>query len=311
MKIKFLDGYYEVMPDGVGDTICGSQAHDAMFCMDRHFKYVNQPYEEKIKFLNGYKKEMNQDLTHQLSGKGIIALNEIKRTTMTTFPALIITESGEVKYQPEYPEPAIKGIPNYPATYSQERRETALKAYKHACESALATAIPVKNKKYAEHYLTSLIPHKERYLSGIKPGVYPYNGEVKKLLILNCTHMNGSGCQYNCPVIPLSHGSMDCKFKDNKSEHWAILVEKPNTSSYSSSSNDSEPKPVVNKLGRTIPSMNEMDYYNRIKQLESANKELVEALSLALPYVQGAYECAFPDQSENDYVKEKIQELIL
>ena len=40
------------------------------------------------------------------------------------------------------------------------------------------------------------------------------------------------------------------------------------------------------------------------------NAEYIEALRMAIPYVQGAYECAFPDQEENDYVAEKIKSLI-
>lgn len=39
-------------------------------------------------------------------------------------------------------------------------------------------------------------------------------------------------------------------------------------------------------------------------------KELREALKEALPYVVGAYDCAFLDESENLYIKEKIKSLL-
>lgn len=39
-------------------------------------------------------------------------------------------------------------------------------------------------------------------------------------------------------------------------------------------------------------------------------KELRESLTCALPYVVGAYDCAFPDQNENDYVKDRIQNVL-
>lgn len=39
-------------------------------------------------------------------------------------------------------------------------------------------------------------------------------------------------------------------------------------------------------------------------------RELEEALRESLPYVLGAYECAFPDQAENDYVVDKIKQLL-
>lgn len=48
---------------------------------------------------------------------------------------------------------------------------------------------------------------------------------------------------------------------------------------------------------------------NQFPKLKKQNAEYIEALRLALPYVQGAYECAFPDQEENDYVSEKIKSL--
>ena len=49
---------------------------------------------------------------------------------------------------------------------------------------------------------------------------------------------------------------------------------------------------------------------NEIKKLRKQNIEQLEALEKALPYVDGAYECAFPDQSENDWVKELIESAI-
>jgi len=43
--------------------------------------------------------------------------------------------------------------------------------------------------------------------------------------------------------------------------------------------------------------------FKRIEELEAA-------LRSALPYVEGAYECAFPDEQENEYVREKIESLL-
>lgn len=46
------------------------------------------------------------------------------------------------------------------------------------------------------------------------------------------------------------------------------------------------------------------------EQLKEEKKELVDALNKAKPYVYGAYECAFPDESENDYVKDCIEKAL-
>ena len=40
------------------------------------------------------------------------------------------------------------------------------------------------------------------------------------------------------------------------------------------------------------------------------NEELIFILETALVYVQGAYECAFPDDSENEYVANEITRAI-
>lgn len=47
-----------------------------------------------------------------------------------------------------------------------------------------------------------------------------------------------------------------------------------------------------------------------IINLKDLNEELLEALQLALPYVVGAYECAFPNQSENEYVRDRVESAI-
>jgi hypothetical protein len=39
-----------------------------------------------------------------------------------------------------------------------------------------------------------------------------------------------------------------------------------------------------------------------IAHIDERLNELVEALEAALPYVKGAYECAFPDEDENEEV---------
>ena len=39
----------------------------------------------------------------------------------------------------------------------------------------------------------------------------------------------------------------------------------------------------------------------------NAHEALVEACEAALPYVEGAYECAFPDASENDSVVAQLR----
>lgn len=55
----------------------------------------------------------------------------------------------------------------------------------------------------------------------------------------------------------------------------------------------------------------------RIAELEERNGELEKELESALihiermlPYVKGAYECAFPDQSENEWVIEQSENFI-
>jgi hypothetical protein len=44
--------------------------------------------------------------------------------------------------------------------------------------------------------------------------------------------------------------------------------------------------------------------------LFAAAPELLEALKLALPYIEGAYECAFPDSDHNDNVLTMAREAI-
>lgn len=39
-------------------------------------------------------------------------------------------------------------------------------------------------------------------------------------------------------------------------------------------------------------------------------REMKEALMQTMPYVEGAYECAFPDESENEYVMYKAKSAI-
>jgi hypothetical protein len=45
-------------------------------------------------------------------------------------------------------------------------------------------------------------------------------------------------------------------------------------------------------------------------KLIAAAPDLLEALRLALPYIEGAYECAFPDSDENNNVLEAAKSAI-
>lgn len=49
---------------------------------------------------------------------------------------------------------------------------------------------------------------------------------------------------------------------------------------------------------------------NSDSELIAAAPEMYEALLAALPYVEGAYDCAFPDQNYNDDVIDKIKSLL-
>ena len=44
------------------------------------------------------------------------------------------------------------------------------------------------------------------------------------------------------------------------------------------------------------------DIIRRFRELEALNEKLVDALTDAEGYVEGAYECAFPDEDRNDEV---------
>lgn len=46
------------------------------------------------------------------------------------------------------------------------------------------------------------------------------------------------------------------------------------------------------------------------EELAKQNELLLEALELALPYVKGAYECAFPEESENAFVQDLAETAI-
>lgn len=45
-------------------------------------------------------------------------------------------------------------------------------------------------------------------------------------------------------------------------------------------------------------------------KLISAAPDMLEALRLALPYIEGAYECAFPDSDHNESVLNMVREAI-
>jgi hypothetical protein len=52
------------------------------------------------------------------------------------------------------------------------------------------------------------------------------------------------------------------------------------------------------------------DEANANAKLIAAAPDLLEALRLALPYIEGAYECAFPDSDENNNVLEAAKAAI-
>jgi hypothetical protein len=54
--IKFSDGEYIIRPDGIGDSVIGSKAHEAMWAMARKLGYTTiVPTEERVKFIEDYK----------------------------------------------------------------------------------------------------------------------------------------------------------------------------------------------------------------------------------------------------------------
>jgi hypothetical protein len=58
------------------------------------------------------------------------------------------------------------------------------------------------------------------------------------------------------------------------------------------------------------PKSGNFDFIAECERLEKLNAEMLEALKAAMPYVRGAYECAFPDQEENDEVLEMVNDAI-
>lgn len=46
------------------------------------------------------------------------------------------------------------------------------------------------------------------------------------------------------------------------------------------------------------------------QQMEEERKKIIDAIEEALPYVIGAYECAFPDEDKNSYVARLLNTLL-
>jgi hypothetical protein len=59
--------------------------------------------------------------------------------------------------------------------------------------------------------------------------------------------------------------------------------------------------------GDGFPDLEEAKAYAK---LFAASPDLLESLRLALPYIEGAYECAFPDSDHNEYVLEAAKAAI-
>ena len=69
-------------------------------------------------------------------------------------------------------------------------------------------------------------------------------------------------------------------------------------------------KRFSDELGEHIWNTYVLPLQKEKEELKAANAELLEALKEALPYVVGAYECAFPDEQENEYIRDKVSALI-
>lgn len=178
---------------------------------------------------------------------------------MTTFKALIITESGEAKHQPEYPKEPTDyccDMGDIVLTCANTfcRCEAMVKKHKSEVDRAHATAIPVKNKEYAINYIGKLLGVD----NPTKPGVYPYNGEITWEWVNPCIpkracQAEGTPCKYDCQLL----------------YRVAILVEH---------------KPEVKNSEKIVDRLSaERDkLLNELESLRSANKELVEWLSFIL-----------------------------
>lgn len=79
--------------------------------------------------------------------------------------------------------------------------------------------------------------------------------------------------------------------------------------------NDRDDLQIRDAIGGLIASVEDNRVYTlgqcqATAKLFSAAPELFEALRLALPYIEGAYECAFPDSDHNENVLEAAKAAI-
>jgi hypothetical protein len=60
----------------------------------------------------------------------------------------------------------------------------------------------------------------------------------------------------------------------------------------------------------SVPGFADKETAHANAKLIAAAPDLLEALRLALPYIEGAYECAFPDSDHNENVLEAARAAI-
>jgi len=197
---------------------------------------------------------------------------------MTTYKALQVTESGEVFYMPECPH-----IQDY------ECDEGALDCHgRTAYQEALKQAIryPVKNKEYGFDYVVVNFPNCKSYYEEnstfftIKPGIYPYNGEVNYEYFVEDPYTDTgwviiSEELYNS-ILNNPENAKTVFNGERKLYKVAILVE-PNTPE----------KPDSSSIQQGIEIVRSPAHKQALKELEqlsASNKELVEALNDVLKY---------------------------
>jgi hypothetical protein len=95
---------------------------------------------------------------------------------MNTQKVLQVTKAGDINLIPEYPVE--------PKNWFKSDGDSFIsgKEYDRAVEQAILTAIPVRNKDCAVKYLSvnGFIKSRSFLHVELKPGIYPYNGEVKE-----------------------------------------------------------------------------------------------------------------------------------
>jgi hypothetical protein len=171
---------------------------------------------------------------------------------MNTFPALQVTESGDINFIPECP---VKPKNYFDGTnYSSARRKyfNDIEDYKKVLKKAIR--YPVKNKEYAEYFLAKNNGYNKNTMR-TEPGIYPYNGEVEKgITYLTEPNKYGLWC-----------------------EHWVNLVE-----------HKTDEDPIINHNGIwekdfkmvpvNTPEKPDSSEYQKVCKLAKALKDELEQL---------------------------------